>query len=198
MKRTLLALAIAGLSVAAYASPPPGGGPPGPIDVNVTNPVLPVEVSNDEPIPVVATTPSGVVANRYQRSWLVDAWSNSGTTGYSNITISSSSLGIPSDKILVVESAYAEALVNPGDKAYVEIVCQGASPDVTISVAYVRMPLTSAGTYSGYERLIGGGAILCYAGSDTFIMFYRDSAVAAYGYNSGRISLIGYLVDKPQ
>ena len=44
MKRTMLALAIAGLSVAAYASPPPGGGPPGPIDVNVTNGVLPVSV----------------------------------------------------------------------------------------------------------------------------------------------------------
>jgi hypothetical protein len=43
MKRTILALAIAGLSVAAYASPPPGGGPPTPIDVNVTNPVLAVE-----------------------------------------------------------------------------------------------------------------------------------------------------------
>jgi hypothetical protein len=39
MKRTILALAIAGLSVAAYASPPPGGGPPMPIDVNVTNPL---------------------------------------------------------------------------------------------------------------------------------------------------------------
>ena len=40
MKRTLLALAIASLSVAAYASPPPGGGPPTPIDVKVTNPAL--------------------------------------------------------------------------------------------------------------------------------------------------------------
>jgi hypothetical protein len=42
MKRTILALAIAGLSVAAYASPPPGGGPPTPIDVTVTNVPLPV------------------------------------------------------------------------------------------------------------------------------------------------------------
>lgn len=37
MKRTLLALAIAGLSVAASASPPPGGGPPTPINVNVVS-----------------------------------------------------------------------------------------------------------------------------------------------------------------
>lgn len=41
MERTILALAIAGLSVVAYASPPPGGGPPGPIDVNVVRTVMP-------------------------------------------------------------------------------------------------------------------------------------------------------------
>jgi hypothetical protein len=45
MKRTILALAIAGLSIAAYASPPPGGGPPMPIEVNVTNP-LPIPVTS--------------------------------------------------------------------------------------------------------------------------------------------------------
>ena len=49
MKRTILGLAIASLSVAALAGPP---GPPAPIDVNVTNSVLPVEVSNADPIPV--------------------------------------------------------------------------------------------------------------------------------------------------
>ena len=42
MKRMILALAIAGLSVAAYALPPPGGGPPTPIDVTVENVPLPV------------------------------------------------------------------------------------------------------------------------------------------------------------
>lgn len=42
MKRTILAIAIAGLSVAAYASPPPGGGPPTPLSVTVTNVPLPV------------------------------------------------------------------------------------------------------------------------------------------------------------
>ena len=43
MKRTILALAIAGLSVAAYALPPPGGGPPTPIDVRVTNSAVPIQ-----------------------------------------------------------------------------------------------------------------------------------------------------------
>lgn len=56
MKRTLFALAIAGLSFSAFALSPPGGGPPVPVDVNVTNQVLPVEVSNADPIPVIVTT----------------------------------------------------------------------------------------------------------------------------------------------
>lgn len=56
MKRTIFALAIAGLSFSALALPPPGDGPPILVDVNVTNQVLPVEVSNADPIPVVVTT----------------------------------------------------------------------------------------------------------------------------------------------
>lgn len=42
MKRTMLALAVASLSLAAYAAPPPGGaGPPTPVDVNVIGTVMP-------------------------------------------------------------------------------------------------------------------------------------------------------------
>jgi len=58
MKRTILALAVAGLSVAAYASPPPGSGSPAPRNVNVTNPVLQVEVANKDPVPVSGPTPT--------------------------------------------------------------------------------------------------------------------------------------------
>jgi hypothetical protein len=72
MKRTILALAIAGLSVAAYASPPPGGGPPTPIDVNVTNPVLPVEVSNANPVPVV-TANQPVMIRKFTEAGTEDA-----------------------------------------------------------------------------------------------------------------------------
>ena len=50
MKRTILALAIAGLSAAAFAAPPLSVGPPGPIAVTVTNPVVQVEVSNEAKI----------------------------------------------------------------------------------------------------------------------------------------------------
>lgn len=54
MKRTILALALASFSIAAFALPPPGGVPPvgGTLDVNVTNSVVPVEVSNAYPIDV--------------------------------------------------------------------------------------------------------------------------------------------------
>lgn len=58
MRRMILALAIAGLSVAGYASPPPGGGAQPPLNVNVTNPVVPVEISNANPVQV-----SGVVTS---------------------------------------------------------------------------------------------------------------------------------------
>jgi hypothetical protein len=54
MMRTLFALALACVSYAAIAGPP--GPPPVPVDVNVTNTVLPVEVSNADPIPVQAGT----------------------------------------------------------------------------------------------------------------------------------------------
>jgi hypothetical protein len=56
MKRTILALVIAGLSAAAYASPPPDRSPPVAFDVNVTNQVLPAEVGNADPIPVIVTS----------------------------------------------------------------------------------------------------------------------------------------------
>jgi hypothetical protein len=61
MKRTLIALAIASFSFAALAGAPTDKPPIGPIDVNVTNTPLSVEVSNADPIPVTSarqTTPS--------------------------------------------------------------------------------------------------------------------------------------------
>jgi hypothetical protein len=52
MKRTILALAIAGLSVTAFALPPAGAGGGATLNVNVTNDVVPVEVSNAAPVTV--------------------------------------------------------------------------------------------------------------------------------------------------
>jgi hypothetical protein len=53
MKRTILALALASFSIAAFALPPPGGaGTGGTLNVNVTNDVVPVQVNNAEPITV--------------------------------------------------------------------------------------------------------------------------------------------------
>jgi hypothetical protein len=65
MKRMFLGLAMSSLAFAAFAAPPNGAPPLGTVDVNVVNPVLPVEVSNAEPIPVtnIGPAPSLAVAN---------------------------------------------------------------------------------------------------------------------------------------
>jgi hypothetical protein len=52
MQRILLTLALGGLASLAVASPPA-------VDVNVTNPVLAVEVSNADPIPVTDVAAAG-------------------------------------------------------------------------------------------------------------------------------------------
>ena len=65
MKRMLFGLAATTLAVAAFAAPPHGAPPLGTVDVNVVNPVLPVEVTNADPIPVtnVGPVPSLAVGN---------------------------------------------------------------------------------------------------------------------------------------
>ena len=52
MRTTILALALGGLASTALAAPPR-------VDVNVTNPVLAVEVSNADPIPVTDVAGAG-------------------------------------------------------------------------------------------------------------------------------------------
>jgi len=65
MKRIFFGLAALGLAFSAIAAPPNGAPPLGTVDVNVVNPVLPVEVTNADPIPVtnVGPVPSLAVAN---------------------------------------------------------------------------------------------------------------------------------------
>jgi hypothetical protein len=72
MKRTILALAIAALSVAAYASPPPGGGPPTPIDVNVSN----------VPLPTWLAQPSSMSGGEEQEQELVSCWAETTDTAF--------------------------------------------------------------------------------------------------------------------
>jgi hypothetical protein len=104
-----------------------------PVDVTVTNAVIPVEVSNADPVPVeVVSLPlpvSELPANRYQKTVSVDEW-NVTTPGNSLITISGSILGIPSDKILVLEFVSVQALVNSGDNVLADITCQGAGINI--------------------------------------------------------------------
>ena len=73
MKRTILALALAGVSVAAYAARPPGAGTPTVTNVNVTNPSLTVDVAN-QPISVV--TPVRDIADYAEMTGAKDVSSN--------------------------------------------------------------------------------------------------------------------------
>lgn len=82
--------------------------------------------------------------------------------------IRSSNLGIPSDKVFVLEYAYAEARINPGE-----------------------------GVFATKEFFVGGGPAKCCTGSSAMATLLRNSA-ASVGSASSSVSLGGYLIDKPQ
>lgn len=195
MRRTAIALIAAGIPMLVHAAPP--FAPP--VAVEVINPVLPVEVSNADPIPVGVASlpldPSEVPANRYQITLSVDTWTDS-TVGSSFISISGASLSIPDDKILVLEFVYAQARVNPGNKAYMLVTCQGAGSD--IGTSSIPTPLAATGVFGARELLVGGGPVKCYTGSSMIVSLVRDSATPAGFTRSGEVSLVGYLMDKPQ
>ena len=79
MKRTILALAFAGLSVAAYASPPPGGGPPTPIDVKVVNSV---------PLPVTSSPLMTPLAEYLGPTFVADPNGQTTPSPYSDVVLS--------------------------------------------------------------------------------------------------------------
>jgi hypothetical protein len=156
--------------------------------VEVTNPVLSVEVSNADPVAVSVAPP----AEKYQRSVGNRLWDpTTATTSIIQVT----DLHIPSDKVLVVEYVSADVYVNPGEKAFFEIICQGAGLDVL--PATITLPLTNAGQFLGKDILIGGSPVTCYAGSSSIADLIRDSA-APVGTTTSTISLVGYLIDKTQ
>jgi hypothetical protein len=65
MNRILVALSAVFLPMLSVAAPPITE----PVDVNVTNPVLPVEVSNSYPIPVSVQPPAAVVRGQWYGSF---------------------------------------------------------------------------------------------------------------------------------
>ncbi len=90
MTRSLFALALAGASALAYAAPPM-------VDVNVTNPVLSVEVSNADPVPVRDV---GAAAREPFQMRTV-------TTGFNSSSSSTEIVTVPADKVLVIEHVSA-------------------------------------------------------------------------------------------
>lgn len=92
MTRSLIALALAGASSLGLAAPP---NPT--VNVNVTNPVLPVEVSNADPVPV--RDADAAAREPFQRQTT--------TTAFNTSASSAEIVTVPADKVLVIEHASA-------------------------------------------------------------------------------------------
>lgn len=187
MSRLIAALALAGVSLVASAADKP-------LPVTVTNPVVPVEVSNADPIPVSVTSipaASSDLTHRHQFTFGNSEW-DATTVGTS--LIRSTGLDIPSDKVLLLEYAYAEARVNPGERVFLSITCQTS---FDIGPVTAPIPLTSAGVFAGKEFFVGGGPMKCYGDSNAMATLVRNST-ASVGSAHSSVSLGGYLIDKPE
>jgi hypothetical protein len=105
MKRILVALSTVFLPMLSLAAPPITE----PVDVNVTNPVLQVEVSNADPIPVAVSSSSAP----YQFELCLKE--GNGTCSRSLGGVVPSSVGVPQGKTLVIEfiTAYCGLLPSP-------------------------------------------------------------------------------------
>ena len=92
MTRSLLVLALAGASSVGLAAPPDRT-----IDVNVTNQVLPVEVSNADPVPVRDV--DAAAREPFQTQTI--------STAFNSSSSSAEIVTVPADKFLVIEHASA-------------------------------------------------------------------------------------------
>jgi hypothetical protein len=190
MKRTILALAIAGLSVAAYASPPPGGGPPTPIDVTVVN-AQPIEVKG------VTTTIPSLPTEPYQKTINSLAWTSSDSATYSYVDFwNATTWMVPSGKVLVIQYVSAVAPVNPGEDVIVSITCQGGmSTGGLADITFRAEPTFNMGSF---EVMTAAKAVTCYATSP-IAELRRNSALAvsSYGGYLPSVTIVGYLIDEP-
>ena len=96
----------------------------------------------------------------------------------------------------MIDHISTEASANPGDMAYVEVICQGSDA----GLATIYLPLSTVGTYGAYEAMVGGGAVTCYAGNSLIIRAFRDSDVPAPGSglrSAISVSVVGHLVNRP-
>jgi hypothetical protein len=174
MKIQIVATLLAIIPMVAY------GAAPGPLAVNVTNPVLPVEVSNANPIPIIAPDIEGT-----RQSFAV-------VLGVSfdneDVVCSGSHLVVPADKRIVVE--------------YVSAFLQTTPP---ATLKYIWLDNIAGGTFrllvpiSNTVALPSGQYFTTAAQS---LHFYSDVSLRACMdvthrvSTSGPVWVSGYFVDK--
>jgi len=181
MMRLIAALTLASFSLIASAAEKP-------LPVTVTNPVVPVEVSNAEPIPV---TNVGETRVPFMGTQIVN---NTGP-------FVQTAIDIPNGKRLVIETVAAGAQIPPGEKLSVLMVYsldgttawtpipvddQGVSPEGGASLPKQKF----AGLHAVRMMADGGTGT-----DDVRFQISRSGANANSANNEFMVSIHGYLVD---
>jgi len=170
MGRTLLALAVASFSLGAWAAEKP-------LPVTVANPVLPVEVSNADPIPVVSQP-----APLWQGTPYVSARVIFGSGCQALETI-------PAGKVLFVQRVIASFNVAPGRSSTAAIkISIGGNIDYLYVPSYASGPVhQSFGVYDGYQGVLEVGLPTAVVPEACFFGVGADDV-------RGRLTVTGFLL----
>ena len=175
--RSMLAFALTGVSGLALAAPP--FVPAEPVDVTVTNPVLPVEVANADPIPVVSPPPPLWQGTPYIATAVV--------FGPECVDLEP----VPAGMVLFIQRATASFNVAPdrGGSAAVGLVALGgAGQDFLFIPSYASGPVEQAfGVYDGYQGVVEIGQPTAVTPQACFFAQAADDL-------RGRIIVSGFLV----
>lgn len=177
MTRTGIALALASFSGLALAAPPFVLDEP--VDVTVTNPVLPVEVSNADPIPVVSPPPPLWQGTPYIATNVVFG---SGCEAFE---------AIPAGMVLYVQRVTASFNVAPGrsgNAAIGLVALGGVGQDFLYVPSYASGPVHQTfGVYDGYQGVVEVGQPTAVTPQACFFALPEDNL-------AGRITVTGFLL----
>lgn len=177
MTRSIIALALASISGLVLAAPP--FVPTGPVDVTVTNPVLPVEVANADPIPVVSAPPPLWQGTPYIATVIVFG---PGCVAFE---------AIPEGMVLYIQRATASFNVAPGrggSAALGIVALGGAGQDFLYIPSFASGPVEQVfGVYDGYQGVVEVGQPTSVTPQGCFFASAADDL-------RGRVIVTGYLV----
>jgi hypothetical protein len=162
MKRTILVLALASFSIAAFALPPPGGAGTGAtLNVNVTNDVLPVAVSNTDPVLVRDTAAAG--REIYIRQGAFSVGSGTGTFAIGTV---------PSGYRLVVEQIGWRCITRVSNECVsARLAIQGPVPASSFARHYLRINPAETRAQGSHHTQTGSELTRLYfaAGDEIFL-----------------------------